>query len=439
MIVNKIDLLDTEEERNEVMRFVSSSARSLLGSKSRLFALSARLAKQAKDSAGNTNHSMWHASGFPPLEKYINESLDSIERLLLKLRASASVGMTLTEKYISVLSANQAVIQADQATLQDVDNLLRRHEETVRKGYPAHFARADNVLRDVCERADAFFYRHLRVSNMWNLLNRATVEQAFEEEVAKGTHKSVQRQIHGVAEWLADTSSRNLTDTTAVFSRRVGERAKDIDLLHRDVDIERDQSPLAFEGLALGRDMEVTGSRERLVTRLTETAEDLSSQYVSSKEGKHIADKIASSVRLSAGLGLGSLSVFGLHLLNSTSLSSEALFGDPTIPLLAGLVGIAGSCVIPQQRRVLRSEVRNKVGGIRTRMQHELTARLEEQLAFHTSSIRTAIEPFSDFSDEQCRRVDERMQDLSKSLQCVRQLEDKLAAIEDADKETEAK
>lgn len=428
LVVNKTDLLETKEAEDEVLRFVSSSARSLLGNESKVFALSARVAKQAKQALGEVTK--WEASGFEPLENYINESLDSVERLRLKLRASASVGQNLSEKYISVLSANKAVVSSDLRTLGDIERLLERHEEYIRKGYPMHFARADSVLNDAIGRADLFLDTHVRVANSWNLTDKALLEQAFDEEVIRGTSKSVQRQIHAVAEWLTDSTSKNLTDTTAAFSRRVGERERELESLHREANLNTQDSSLRFSGFPCGREIEVSGTRERLVSRLTENAEELVGEYLSRKEGKKIADRAASSAKMGITLGFGSLSSFSFFLFNASSISPEVFFADPVIPMLAGGLGALSASFVSHQRRKLRTEIRSRTQAIRTRLQNELRARLEEQLVAHVSGIRQAVQPFADFSGQQANDIQNKLDKLSKSLTSVQALRGKLEAIE---------
>lgn len=409
------------------MSFVSSSARSLLGSEPKVFALSARMAKQAKELLSEPE---WKASGFSDLEEYITQSLDSVERLRLKLRASASIGTAIATKYISVVSANKSVVDEDRKIVQEIEALLRRHEESVRNGYSAHLARADNVLLETLERAEMFLDNHVRVSNVFNLSNKKNMERAFEDEVVKGTAKSVQRQVQGVAEWLSDLSSRNLTETTAIFSRRVGERAREIAALHQNNGIDKNSSSLKFSGSALGREAELSGSRERLVTRISEASEELSSDYISEKEGIRVAQKISASVRLGTGLGIGALGSLSLFLVNSASLTPTILLGDPTIPIVSSVLGAVALAVVPQQRRALRAELRGRVAQLRARLRNELRSRLEEQLASHVTGIRSGIEPFSEFSDARYAALEDQVQKLSKSLQQVQRLERKLCEVE---------
>eukprot|EP00177_Eucheuma_denticulatum_P000158 GFKZ01000283.1.p1 GENE.GFKZ01000283.1~~GFKZ01000283.1.p1 ORF type:complete len:692 (-),score=110.69 GFKZ01000283.1:875-2950(-) len=435
MVVNKVDLLEGYA-REEVVEFVSVAAGSLLGNDPKVFLLSSKYAKMAIGASGAGEYgALWEESGFAQLRDYINESLDSMQRLRLKLRASASLGRTLSDKYNAVMESNKTIVDSDLSVIRKVETLLGRHEDAVRKGYPAHFARADNVLLETLNRADVFFDSHLRVSNSWNLSNRAAVEQAFEEEVVRGTAKAIQRQIQSLGEWLSDATSRNLTETTALFSRRVGERAREISAMHKEQGISSDTSTLSFSCFPSGKDIEVTGGRERFVTRLSEVSDDLSIGFVSGKEGKKIADKIAGSVRLGVGLGVGGMGSMSLFLLNSSSVDLATLFADPTMPLLAGAMGALGLVTVPRQRMALRSELRTKVATTRMRLRSELNVRLEEQLNAHISCIREAILPFSDFSEKKGEEISDRMSNIAVSLKAVEQLETRLRALESSDEQ----
>ena len=429
--MNKIDLLDTDEERRQVMQYVSDSARSLLGGESRLFALSARIAKQAKVSSTNSAHATWHASGLEPLETYINETLDSIERLRLKLQASTAVGRTLAEKYMSILETNHEVIRDDQKSLEEIDTFLKRHEQTITRGYPAYISRVDNVLRDVGERADTFFDRHLRTTNLWSLSNKSNVEQLFNEEVTKGTFKSIQRQMHGITEWLADVSSRNLTDVTAIFSRRLGERTKVLDVLYKNGNINITKSTLELDTLALGREIERCGSRERLVTALSDIGDDISNELSSWHNGKRMTDRIGTSARLCNGLGVSSISCFLVHFMNQSSLAIDLLSFDSTFALLGGVLGVSACTVIPRQRSLLRREMKGKLTTIRRRMQDEVSTRVEQQLQMHVSAIESAVEPFQVVSRQQDKATKEHMQELASGIESLGGLEEKVRQIED--------
>ncbi len=67
VVVNKVDIFERPEELDEVLTFVRSASQQLLGTSPEVFAVSARLALRAKQGSP----SVWTASRFEPLERYI--------------------------------------------------------------------------------------------------------------------------------------------------------------------------------------------------------------------------------------------------------------------------------------------------------------------------------------------------------------------------------
>ena len=77
IVVNKVDIFERPEELDEVLAFVSSASQRLLGTTPEVFAVSARLALRAKQG----EPSVWTASRFEPLERYIADTLDEAQPL----------------------------------------------------------------------------------------------------------------------------------------------------------------------------------------------------------------------------------------------------------------------------------------------------------------------------------------------------------------------
>src|SRR5690606_2778500 len=81
MVVNKIDILDDDSQRDEVIRYVKEHARETLGVTPEVYGVSAKAAAAARATG---DESALSASGIPTLERAIRERLGT-ERLRLKL------------------------------------------------------------------------------------------------------------------------------------------------------------------------------------------------------------------------------------------------------------------------------------------------------------------------------------------------------------------
>jgi small GTP-binding protein len=92
VVVNKVDILEKEEDVRQVVSFVSENFRSLLGVTPEVFPVAARLALRAK--TGQDGPEAMAKSRFEPLESYVAGTLDEEERVRLKLRTRWGWGCT---------------------------------------------------------------------------------------------------------------------------------------------------------------------------------------------------------------------------------------------------------------------------------------------------------------------------------------------------------
>ena len=81
VVINKIDILETEDDIQQVVAFVAESRGKLLGIGPEIFPVSARAALRAKEWRARA----WAASRFEALERYIHDTLDEAGRVRLKL------------------------------------------------------------------------------------------------------------------------------------------------------------------------------------------------------------------------------------------------------------------------------------------------------------------------------------------------------------------
>ena len=96
VVINKIDILESDADRDEVMAFVRRNAAELLGREPEVFALSARRALRALE---EEDASLWTESGFDGVQTYLLETLDEEERVRLKLLNPLNVGLRLAGQY----------------------------------------------------------------------------------------------------------------------------------------------------------------------------------------------------------------------------------------------------------------------------------------------------------------------------------------------------
>ena len=101
IIVNKIDILENEEERQKVLDFVNEQAKETLKIVPRVFLLAAKKAYEAKLSG---DEQALNASGLPSVENYIQENVTGIPRLVLKIKNPLGIGVKLADSYKGVIN-----------------------------------------------------------------------------------------------------------------------------------------------------------------------------------------------------------------------------------------------------------------------------------------------------------------------------------------------
>lgn len=413
LLINKADLLADGDARAQVVDFVRTSSRALLGRSPEVFTVSSRQALQAKEgSTAGRSGDLWEASGFEPLEMYISQNLDADERLRIKLASVASVASTVGEVYVDRLAVESAVIEADNAALSTVADLVAKCDSTIELGFPAHFARVDNVLLEFLERADMFFDSHVTFSNMTMLLKKDAVARAFIDEVVLGTERDVERRARSLAEWVSEKLSRNVAEVTSIFSRRVGERKAELvaaALKHEQVhNVLGDIGEARALAMPSSADVDVSGG-DHLMSGLGDAAAKLAASYKPETESQRVADALSASVKTALALEIGAVGAVGAFL------SISAL--DFTAIASTGMLVTAGLVVLPQRRRAMRAEMRVRVASMRARLEKDLHARVGEQMALHSDRIQGAIEPFANHTAERAGATASQSRAITQSLE----------------------
>ena len=114
IIVNKVDILEDQDQVHQVLGFVTENAKVFLGFVPEVFPVSAKLALRAKNEADpETKAHLWAASRFEPLETYILQSLDQDSRIQLKFLNPLGVGQRLVADYVNIARSRLDLLGAD--------------------------------------------------------------------------------------------------------------------------------------------------------------------------------------------------------------------------------------------------------------------------------------------------------------------------------------
>jgi small GTP-binding protein len=397
-VVNKVDILDGAQQVSDVATFVATHAERLIGGKPEVFPVSARAALRAK----RGEMAAWAASGFEPLERYVDDTLDDAGRLRLKLLNPIGVGLRLTDGYLARARGRLDLLAGDFEMLDGVAAELGQYEADMRRGVALRLAEIDRELLEMEQRGHRFFDEMLRVGRVVDLLNRTRVQQEFERQVVGDTPQSVERRVNDLVDWMVDADLREWQAVTA----RLAERRRQ----YRD--------RLVGEAEAGG----FHADRARLMGSVSADVQRVVNTYDKSAESRALADGARTAVAAAAATGAGAL---GLGTVVTVAATTAA--ADVTGLVMAGLVGALAFFIIPARRRRARREMREKITEMRERMSASISNEFEREIGRSAQRIRDSFAPYERF----VRAEREKLEQAHTSLEAQhRVLQDLRARVE---------
>ena len=362
LVVNKIDILDNEEDVQQVIDFVGEAAKSLTGSVPVVFAVSARQAQQGLET-----------SRFAPLESYIQDTLDDDGRFRLKLLNPLGVGRRLLDAELAGIEADLAVLADDRALLDDVQRQMLYYNEDMQRNFKARLGEIDNLLYEMEKRGNAFFDDRLRLARIPDLLRSKQLEADFEKEVVGDTPQEIERRVSELVDWLVEQDLRQWTAVSQHLTARSSEH----------------------EGRIVGdagpREGTLAYDRQRLIDSIGAATRQAVATYDKDREAEELAHSARQAVintgLAGVGVGLGVAVVVATH----------AAFLDFT-GIFAGVAAAAlGLLIIPARKRKAKQEFSEKLDDLRSKLVDSLSAQFDREMRRSTARLEETIAPFTRF------------------------------------------
>ncbi|HLU81769.1 MAG TPA: dynamin family protein, partial [Trueperaceae bacterium] len=367
MVVNKIDILDDDVQREEVIRYVREHARETLGVTPEVFGVSAKAATAAR---AKGDEAALQASGLPALESAIRERLGS-ERLRLKLLSPIGVANHNIERYKSLHTERLKLLTDDSGSLSEIERQTSQFTKDLKREFDSHMVRLKDILRDVETRGDAFFDDTVRLRRIPKLLNTKVIQQEFETKVLSDTEHRIEAALGDLVDWYIQ---RNLQYWEDVM-RFVNDR--------RAVEEERVIGDIG------GR---FQYDRQSLVAGLRQRAEAALSDFGDEAASRRLADELQNAVFKT---GLLNVTGIGLGAAVLAFISTAAL--DVTGVMLGLTMVTVGLFVLPRQRAKAKRELRDKMQELRDGLEAGLSSQFETEIARSQAALEGAISPYTRF------------------------------------------
>lgn len=372
LVVNKVDILASTAEKEQVIAFVTNSARNLIGDVQAVYAVSSKLAKEAK--AGNPR--VWEASGFDPLERYIYETLDDDGRFRLKLLNPLGVGHKLVKKQLDHIETDLDSLLEDRQLLTDIEGQMTYYNDDMQRNFKARLSEIDNLLYEMEGRGNTFFDNMIRIGRIPDLMRAKNVEKSFTEEVIADTPQLIERRVSELVDWMVEQDLRQWTAVADHLARRKDEHK------HRIV------------GEGGPREGTLAYDRQRLIDSIGTATRRAVESYDREQEAIDLAANAREAV-VGTGLGVG-LGV-GVGIATLIGHAAWATFFDVT-GVLASLSALTlGLLVLPARRRKAKQILAEKLTDLRSQLMNSLREQFDREMRRGTQRIEDTVAPFGRF------------------------------------------
>jgi small GTP-binding protein len=401
VVLNKIDLLQSEEELAQVQGFVAENARKLFGLEPEIFPVSARLAYRAKQG----DQALLEESRFQPLESYILDTLDEASRIRLKFLNPLGVGIHLVGKYLEVTESRLSLLKADFAMLEDVDSQLALYKEDLQRDFNFRISDIEKILYELEQRGQEYFDETIRLARVFDLINKSRIQQEFEQKVVADVPQRIEHKVNELIDWLVDS---DLRQWQAVMEHLAERRREHQGRIIGDVGI----GSFHYD-------------RERLIEGVGREARRVVETYNREQEAALIAEGVQNSVAAAAALEVSAVGLGTLVTILATTAAA-----DVTGILMASAIAAIGLFIIPAKRKQAKNEMREKIAAMREQLVRTLRTQFERELERSLQNINEAISPYTRFVRAERGKLQEAQTELNRIRDGLGRLKGRIEELE---------
>jgi len=399
IVINKLDILQDEDELRQVEDFVRDNVRNLLGVIPEIFTVSARLALRAKTGEPH----LWEESQFGPLEDYIQETLDKESQIKLKFLNPLGVSTHLVEDITKDAQEQRRVLEDDLVLLRNVDQQQEIYQEDKAKEFELRTSEIENIFFEMEQRGDEFFEDRFRLARVFDLIKKDRMQSDFEQEVVADVPQRVDQKVNSLIDWLVESDLRQWRAITDYLSDRK--------LAHKEKII----------GNTIGTDF--VYDRDRLLEAIGREAERVVATYDKDFETEKIGMDAQNAVAASLAVEIGAVGLGAIITALATTMAA-----DVTGILTASLVAVLGFFIIPASRRKAKKELHERLAELRTKLISTLRKEFEKEIKRSVARIEEAIAPYSRFVRAETTQTEEILEALKSASMEIDQLKAEITA-----------
>ncbi|HEX8396074.1 MAG TPA: dynamin family protein [Pyrinomonadaceae bacterium] len=401
IILNKIDTKE-EAEIIEVIEFVDSKCREMLGFKPLIFPIAAKLAFNAK-LGGNPRD--WTRSRFEALEDYIFHKLSERERLQLKLLSPLDSANTVAEKLQAEYSGKLELISEDTIKIGRIEEQLEAARLEMQANFQKFILKVDALVGEMRDRGVDFLDHNIRVRNFNLLRSETRFREEFEREVLAQWQEKLDQTVNESVDWLVRNNMKLWNDTLEYFNTQVRKAQYDSQIIGRV------GGQFVYE-------------REEVHSRIRREAEARIQSLDHREECRRIIGSSMTALQQSFGLGAGAV---GLGYVLATIFTTVAL--DVTGIAAATVLFTASFFILPYKRKRAIEEFKAKVEKLRLEMRTVFESKSADEIDRATENVRGALEPYTRFVKSERAQVEERSLNLRSLIERLQFLKREIKTV----------
>jgi len=399
VVINKIDILESEEEQERVIRFVSDNLQTLLEVEPEIFPVSSRRALRRKagddSAAGETGR-------FDDLEQFILATLDEKERVRLKLLNPLGVASRLVQKYLGLVDEQLELLTSDFKALEEIERQLTVYKEDLNRDFRFRLSDIENALLDFETRGMDYFEETMRLPRVFDLVNKSKIKSDFQRKVVGDLPQVIEQRVNDVIDWMIESELRQWQAVTEYLEARKTSESERL----------------------MGKFGKFEYDRKRLLDTVGRTARRAIDDYDHDRESTRLAESVQTAV---AGAALLEVGAVGLGTI--VTMIATTTLTDVTGLFAAGVMSLLGFLVIPARKRAAKRELHRKVTAVRNELMNALNAQFEREIEQSLGRIRDAIAPYTRFVRAEHVRLSDAQNELVRIRDGLNKLKSDVNAI----------
>jgi len=365
IILNKTDLLETQEERDQVIAFVKENAEAALKCDIQVIPVSSRLAKRAR---AQMSQQLWEKSGFEQLEKFIQEKMDERARFNIKMNSALGIASKVESDASERIRNELKFYNEDRKLTDAIRGQTDLYHDDMNKEIARSMKEIHSIFAEIRERGHKYFEELFVLRNLPNILKKDKNRLMFQENVLQNLPIEVERKTTELVETLSSQQQRM------------------VQVIRLQIENRNSQ----FPGASLPK--EARDKREELLKRM-QTSIDTILAKIESDIAMDIGMKHAQNA-VTAGLAI-EVSAIGIGAALTAIATTVA--ADILGIVAAFWVGVAGFLVLPYYRKKAQKEFDDKITDIETKLVSSLESEFTQEVEDQISEMTDATRPFERF------------------------------------------